>query len=899
MPGLVDIVLQDGTPAAVPEENLALALSSGAKVDVASKPAAPDGGGLLGEAATAALGAGRTASMGFSDSALAEMANIVGGEQARKDFLYSANLAKQANPYSNMAGEFAGMFVGGPTAIGEGVETAVAEKVGEGLLGKVASFGARGAVEGALINYQDGITEATLGDHEANGQKLAAHIGEGALLGGVVGGALGAGAHGLTSAVESIRGARGPMSNAVMDEVAGAEGAGKVFKQRAETAQALTDELAAKAGMTRDQAAKVGDELLTMSRAKANATLDAAKDGGIISGALDDLHFQAMTKRAAGNAEALEAMQRHYQSLTNQILDHKAALDTSALKQKSLLDRVFRARETLDRLNFTERPDQFARLMGNEVNYAAARDMSARLGQETEAVVALLDSTATKGGGDVALKKIGKHLTDMRSKLAELPIEGGTAQQARDAYMSAYRLKQEVGRHAGFGVEEHLRTPAQREFTALYQKLAGGLESTEAYGRAGLANAEWNKAFSDGFRRAKDFEQRFAVRVDEVAGVPVPEASSEKIRDGLLRKMGSEVEREQPLKSTDEFVNWFKQRADVIERHAEILPSDAAKIADGRAALKEFEDTLAKTTKEAEIIARVERMQLEEQGKGIGGLIGLGADVVQRPMATIERLATLRNATKKVEDAIEGGLKRFFGGKSGPELVAEFKPRPSADVVKDIGEVKSLAANPAALDLRARQAVGDMQKVAPQTAEAAMATFKRAVYFLANEAPPAGVRLGVLALNAPEPRYTAQQLHEWETKKRAAFDPKTVVFDMKSGRLNREAIRTIEFVSPKLYMEIQHSAQEWVLREQQKGTIDKMPRAQQAALAALLKVPADGTWQPDFMLMMQAAKAQSTPQGGQGGPGGGAPPAASQTTRRAVKFNNGIYETEAYAIEKR
>lgn len=888
MPGLVDIVLPDGQAATVPEENLSLALSSGAHVDPSVRsPTQGDEGGLLAQAATVGLGAGRTASFGFSDAALGEMANIVGGEQLRKDTLHSIGLAKEANPYSNMAGEFAGMFVGGPTSLGEGIEGAVTEKLGEGLGGKVAGMGLRGLAEGAYLGEQNAITEATLGDTDLNGEKLFAATAKDALLGGALGAGLGLGAHGLTSALQSVRGARGPIADATLDELAGADGASKVYKQRAETAQALTDELQ-KSGLTSEQAAKVGDEVLTMSRAKANA--------GPLSGALDDINMAAMARRAGDNAEALEAMQRHYGSLTKQILDHKEALDVSALKQKGLLDRIFRARETLDRLNFTERPDQFARLMGPEVNYSAARDMVARMGQEAEATAALLDSTATKGGGDVALKKIGKQLTDMRKRLADLPVDGGTAEQARDAYMAAYRLKQEVGKHAGFGIEEHLRTPAQREFTDLYKKLATSLESTEAFGRAGQANADWNKAFSDGFRRAKDFEQRFAVRIDEANGVPVPEASSEKIRDGLLRKMGNAVDREQPLKSTDEFVNWFKQRADVIERHAEIVPSDAAKIADGRAALKEFESTLGQTSKEAEAIARVERMQLEEQGKGIGGLIGLGADLIQRPMASIERLAALRNATRKVEEAIDGGLRRFFEGKGGSQIVDELaaKVRPKADVAKDVAEVRTLAANPAALEQRASEMVGDMQKHAPETAAAAKATFKRAVLFLANEAPQASVSMALIASHKPDVRYSPQALHEWDTKRKAAFDAKSVVFDMKSGRLNRDAIRTIEFVSPRLYAEIQKSAQDYITKLAAEGKLDKMPRPQQAALASLLKIPADETWQPDFLLMMQAAKAMPTPQSGAAPTG-----APAMVSKRAIKINSGAWETEAMQIEKR
>jgi len=883
MPGLVDIVLPTGEAAAVPEENLALALSSGAKVDVARQPAAPDGGGLLGEAATAALGAGRTASFGFTDQALGEMANIIGGEQARKDTLHSMDIARRANPYSNMAGEFAGLFIGGPTAIGEGIEGAVAERVGEGLLGKVASFGARGAVEGALIEQQNQISEATLGDHELNGQKLAAHIGEGALLGGSLGAVLGAGAHGLTTTVESLRGLRGVPSAKVLDEVAGIEGAGKLLREEAEEAQNLITTLE-KSGATTEQAAKMADEAMTFSRANAST-------GGI----LEDVAAKYAQSRAGGNPQIEEALRFSISDRARKLADRAAVLDEHALRLKAVGDRVMRAEDALNEVQFKYKAEQMAKLV-DPARFEIQRDTLAKLLQDSDDVLKFWEGTAAKGGAEGAVKSLRKQYTDALDALYKVE-ESGSATASRDFFIRADKFKRSIDSFAQFG-----KTPyglpeavmhAEMGLRPLGDKWRSALESADIWGNAGLAQKEWNATFSQTLSRRQDFGGRFAVGIDQVRGVPVAEMDAEKVKNALLKKLGSEADAQQALKSTESWINGNRDRIAAIKKYGDLLPSEIAALEDGSKALGEFETLLGTAKKESEIIARIERLQLEEQGKALGGLMGLGADLITRPLKTMERLGDLIQAKQKVEQAIEGGMKRFFGGKSGPELVTELKPRASKDIAKDIAEVKTLAANPAALDMRAREAVGDMAKVAPQTAAEAMATFKRAVYFLANEAPPASVRLGVLATRAPEPRYTDQQLHEWQTKKRAAFDPKTVVFDMKSGRLNREAIRTIEFVSPKLYAEIQHSAQEWVLKLQAEGKIDQMPRAQQAALAALLKVPADGTWQPDFMLLMQAAKAQPAPQ--QAAPAG----APAMTSKRAIKFNAGVYETEANAIEKR
>lgn len=883
MPGLVDIVLADGTPAAVPEENLSVALSSGAKVDVAAKPAAPDGGGLLGELATAALGAGRTASMGFSDPALAEMANLIGGEQARKDTLASMDIARRANPYSNMAGEFAGMFVGGPTAIGEGIEGAVAEKVGEGLLGKVASFGARGVGEGALIAYQDGITEATLGDHELNGQKLAAHIGEGALLGGTLGAALGVGAHGLTTAVESLKGLRGVPSTAVLDEVAGVEGAGKLLREEAAEAQKLVTTLE-KAGATTEQATKMADEALTFSRAQAN------------TGILDEVAAKYAANRAGGNAQVEEALRFSISDRARKLADRASVLDEHALKLKAVGDRVMRAEDALNEVQFKYKADQMAKLV-EPANFAAQRDTLAKLLQDSDDVLKFWESTAAKGGAEGSIKSLRKQWTDALDLLSKVE-ESGSATASRDFFIRADKFKRSIDSFAQFGKSPYglpeAVMHAEMGLRPLGDKWRYALEDAAVWGDAGMAQKEWNATFSQTFSRRQDFGGRFAVGIDQVRGVPVAEMDAAKVKDALLKKLGSEADAQQALKSTESWINGNRDRIAAIKKYGDLVPSEIAALEDGSKALGEFETLLGTAKKESEMIARIERLQLEEQGKALGGLMGLGADMVTRPLKTMERLGDLIQAKQKFEQAIEGGLKRFFGGKSGPEVVAEFKPRAPEAVAKDISEIRQLAANPAALDMRARQAVGDMAKHAPKAADEAINTFKRAVFFLANEAPPPVVRLGVLAMSAPEPRYSAQQAHEWETKKRAAFDPKTVVFDMKSGRLNREAIRTIEFVSPKLYAEIQHSAQEWVLKLAQEGTLDKMPRAHQAALASLLKVPADGTWQPDFMLLMQAAKAMPAPASASA-----APAQPAMVSKRAIKVNAGAWETESMRIEKR
>lgn len=909
MAGLVDIVLPSGEQATVPQADLAQAQAAGAHVQTSDEADRREAGGLVGTLSAAALGAGRTATFGLSDQWLGELANVTQGatkdlgiqgsaaaaglDVGRKDMMHALALAKEANPYSNMAGEAAGLFLGpggGISATGEVLEHGVTSALGEGLAGKALSMGVRGAGEGAMLGALGAETEARLGDTQLNGEHLAASMAKDALIGGVAGAGLGAGMFGLGRAAEGVGAAfskaRGPVSDAVLDEIAGVEGAGRAIQKDAKASQALIDDMM-KTGVTSEQASKMADELNTITRAKA--------DSGPLSGFMDSAADMYAARRAGGNAELQAVLKKGYAERSSRIADMEAAFDSRARLMAERGTKVMRNLEdTANEVHFTERPDQMAKLV-DPTKYTLARDSAIRMGQEVLGAVDMLESTATRGGGDVAVRKLQKELVDFGTKMERLSAEG-SATETRDAFINAYKLKQAVGKHAGFGKPPFLRTAAENEFAAVYEKLRTGLEDESVWGGAGAATREWNESFSSAFGRRKDFGTRFSVSIDEAAGgIPTPEIDAGKVK-GFLKQLGG-AEGDQGVKTTESFIDGMRNRIDKIEAHGDLTPAQRAKITAGRAELAEFEQAFKDARKDAEVLNSLKRQQLQEQGKGIGGLLGLGAEFVTKPLTTMERLAQVRATTKKVEDAIAKGFEKFFGKKgaygAAAEAASDVKPRPKDVVVKDIGEVKTLASNPAALQEKTRLMLGDLGKYAPEIAAHAQASLQRAIAWLAQEAPKPAASIGVLAVNAGKPRYSDQQIHEWETKKRAAFDPHgTVVADLQKGKLNREAIRTIEFVSPALFANMQMLAHDYLEKVASEGKLDGLPYQQRAAYATLLKVPADGTWKPDFIAMMQAAKSPVVMT-----PPPGAPVPMGTVSKRAVKFNTDVYATPAQAIE--
>lgn len=159
------------------------------------------------QARTAGEAAVRGLTLGLSDAALVELGVDPEGLKKRKEL----------NPIIAGAGEIggavapllltgggsgvlgaaasgvrmAGAIPRGVAAIGRGVQAGVGAGLGTGVLARGAALGAAGAVEGGLYGLGQAVSEAALNDSPLTGERIAAHMGTGALLGGVTGGVLG------------------------------------------------------------------------------------------------------------------------------------------------------------------------------------------------------------------------------------------------------------------------------------------------------------------------------------------------------------------------------------------------------------------------------------------------------------------------------------------------------------------------------------------------------------------------------------------------------------------------------------------------------------------------------------------------------------------------------------
>lgn len=853
-----------------------------------------DDGGALGAAAAGIFGAGSSATFGLSDLALSEGAYALGGRDFQKQVLGNVSAVRERNPYATMAGEAAGLFINPSlSAAGEAVEARVARGAGEGLLGSMAAFGARGAFEGAALGAQKQITEDTLGDHAYNGEAIFASAAKDALLGGALGAALGAGAYGFRRGGSALLASKpGPMSDAVLDEIAGVPGAGRKLADDARQAETVIEGLR-KTGMTGEQAVKMADEI--------GHTAKAATKDGAVTEFFDAGMERAIQQVERTNPERAALMRQEYANKTRQMLDGQARIERHALEMSEKGTKVLRNLEdVVNDVQFTSKSEQFAKLVDKGLGNAQ-RDQVARLLQDTDDVLKFWESTAAKGGAEGSIRTIRKNWQDALNTLSKVEEAGGEA-MSRDLFIRTDKLKRSLdktlqwGRENRFGLPEAI-THSEMGLESLANKYRGALEDASVWGKAGDAQARWNASFSTAKARRDHFMSELGVAIDQQAGIRIPEIDFAKARSLLSGLKGGETDAAlQGVKSTEAAISGFRDRVQAIREFGDLTPKQIAQLEKGMADLDAFEGAFRSAREEAASVNRLKEAVMEERDAGsLGGLIGLVGDSITKPLTTIARLAQVRQTVNRVEEGVVNGLKKFFGGtadEAATRIASNLKPRAKEAIAKEVGDIAALRGNPIAMEERARKLVGDLEAYAPKTANEVRLTAIRALDYLAREAPRPSVPMGLIALDARKARYSDQQLSDWEAKRRAALDPESVVRDLQKGKLNRDAIKAVEFVSPKLFAKMQELAQEQIMELAAKGKLDAMPYQQKAAISTLLKVPADQTWTPDFIQMIQAAKvapppAQAAPQGPNTG-----------VSKRAVEIDTSAFATGVDAIEK-
>jgi hypothetical protein len=608
----------------------------------------------------------------------------------------------------------------------------------------------------------------------------------------------------------------------------------------------------------------------------------------------------------------LIALERQYATVSKRVAGHEEVLDRGAQKLAREGTEVFRlAEDTANEVHFAAKSEQFGKLVDG-ARLDTQRDQIAKLLQESDDMLRFWESTSSKGQAEGAIKSLRKIHTDAVRFMSQ--IDPASARAGGELYIRADKFKRALDSFSQWGASKRSATGRyglpeaithETGIRSVADKWRAALEDETVWGAAGPAQAEWNASYSTLKPRRDHFGRELGVAIDSEAGIVRPEVDFKKVRSMLSELRGNDIDADlQAVKSTEAVIDGTRARVQKILEHGDITPTQKARLTEGLKELDEFQGAFNEARAEAAKVNRLKAQLADEQGKGMGGLLGLVTDAFTRPATTMGRLAEIRNTTRGLQKAMDLGFAKVFKSSSkyassAGQAAEQAAPRAKAEVAKEIGEVKELAANPERMQERITRFVGDLPKHAPKIADEVAATATRAIYYLAKEAPPAGVRLSLVGVHNAKERYSDQQVAAWEAKRRAVLGavkgetaPETLLSDMQKGRLNREAIQAIEFVSPRLFAQMQEMAWEELQRMESKGLLDAMPYQRKAAIASLLKVPPDRTWQPDFIKLMQGAKAMPAPI-----PDPVTTAPQNGASKRAIKMNTAIYSTEAGRIE--
>lgn len=868
-PALVPVRAPDGTVGTVDATELDAAVRSGfaplagdelqAEQDKETIKALPGGGALA-----ASLGIGRSLAPGVYDPALIGLAGGIYGPEGETEMRRGLRAIEAAHPTASGIGELAGMlptggFAGVVRGGGKAAEKLAARALPEATttLGRIAraglTAGAAGAAEGAVYGIGSQFDEDALGDHESTAEKLVASGLRGAFFGAGIGGVMGSGMQALTEGSTRVSGFLADRAD-----------------QRASAAAEA-------------QAAEMRPKL-----AESNVPVEpgeaVAPVGGAATKAVDELANNLVKRQTGQDVKAAAKLAYETEARLGQVDD---ALDASTRKLVAAGDAAMKVDEQiLPKIAFGEgKAEQMATLV-DPAKWQEGAESAIRIRNAVQEKVEWLESLADKGGSSATVSKLRTSLDAYDQKL-NWSIANATKEEiARDAFMYADKLKRDIGKGAGMGLREFQRTDAQKELFSLYHEMIPALEDEGVWGAAGAAQKAVNEATTTKLQTSDAFRSSFLTNFEKVGGNAITRFDGGSIKGYLRGVLGAENDLKN--EAAARWLGGLRQQMDAVEQHYALSAGEKSQFAAGRKALDEFERTLQSSRDEAAVVAKAKALKESEQGKAIGGLIGLAVDSFTRPITTAERLGAIRRAANRVDAAVKKGVAGVFD--RGAAVAARI-PMPREEARRIATEVSELASNPERLTDRIERTFRGLADAAPKIATSVGATATRATLYLATKAPKSATPMASATPQLVKPRVDEAELARFARRVEAVSDPMTVLEDMRRGAISREGIEAIREVYPKLFAQMQAEALEHLARATKEPSYED-----RLQLGVLLGSPTDPTLVPEFIATMQQMKADAAKA--QGG-GGQQPSSPKGGGRRPIKIDTDSMRTESERIASR
>jgi len=785
-------------------------------------------------AAAFVAGMGRGATFGASD-VLAPAMGLTTQEALRE--------RRKRFPGTSMAGELTGVGASlalapelSPAGVVSGLGTGIEGAIGDTLAAKALASGAEGAIYGA----GNVLSDAALGDPNLTGQRIAAEIGLGGILGGTLGAGFGLAGKGFTAARELFP---------------------KIGQEAAEEA-----------------APKVGE---TMAGIQSDMTAAGLKpEPGDLLGSMDQLNysesdkksvFDGLTKLKKNADEIQEAAERLGAPAPEGMLSDSnfvQKLDSSLTKNPSVIGIK---RDQLYRQGFNA--------VENAVDGALATSTNMT---ENEAGHVIQDGLTSE------LRKEYEPIQEMYNSIKErtqtIPIRPGTRTRAANSIMEIegiadspsspqYQLAKSVSeelknledvdaikRYKKILSERAYGQPQLKRVTGIIQDKLSQLEESSiiSHGK-NLLDSDESARLINAIGEAKATYKTFREKLNDIGELTgkrkvygpedllthIENMTPEKLTNKLFDKKNADSLKffqenfpEQMKILTDLQKNKIRQAPGVFKdgrilpngviRQVDKLSPEAKKIIFSEGDLQKLTD--AKTwmqavpkdinpsgTDQASAMTRffegplsAAAITASDYGK-LKLIETLAAKHGGADAAKIQTLIKLEKtalqSAKRVADGVNTIFKAgeniapFIGAKIAQQTQSEkdeSKEKTIRTFEKRRKQLELMASNPDVLIDRLGKATQGISEHAPNVAQSIQATTSRGVQFLQSKLP----KLQKAAPMAPEPEPTEAQIAEFNKYMTVVQRPLSVLDQIKNGTLSQHSVEAISTVHPDLYQSI-------------------------------------------------------------------------------------------------
>jgi len=231
------------------------------------------------------------------------------------------------------------------------------------------------------------------------------------------------------------------------------------------------------------------------------------------------------------------------------------------------------------------------------------------------------------------------------------------------------------------------------------------------------------------------------------------------------------------------------------------------------------------------------------------------------------RLQILKSVEKQnqiVSKKIDFGVKSFFKGKASAAKLTSVnalvnsnlsidqeskkKPKTKAEAFKNIkNNLVELTTNPEKFQKRMIIRTAHLVKEAPQTTAFATATAQAGVQFLMTKLPKPLTNPGTKnAFTKREWGPSETQMAKFQRYVETVENPMSIVEDLESGTITREAAEALQIVYPRIFQQIQEKVMDSLSSSE-----EVVPYNKRLQLGILLNIPTDESLQPEAIKGLQ------------------------------------------------